>query len=176
MIGSPPSRLRCLLACSLLLAMACGADETPRTHDIRVRVGAVAMDRTTDSPVLLLEEVDGNRILPIWIGASEARSIAVQLEKTAMPRPNSHDLAKHLLTGLDGELKRVVVTDLRGGTFYAVMLVSTEDKLLEIDSRPSDAIAIALRAEAPVFVRAHVFDASRGHAAFDGTASEHIEL
>ena len=121
--------------------------------------GLVALDPRTNSPVIVLQENDGTRKLPIWIGFAEARSIAAELEQVEPVRPNTHDLAKRILVGLEGKLERVVVTDLREGTYFAVLQVRTENGLVEIDSRPSDAIAIALRVSAPIFVRNWLFDA-----------------
>ena len=108
--------------------------------------------------MVLLEEDDGSRVLPILIPVAAARSIAEQINRITPPRPNTHDLAKRLLDGLDGDVERVIVTELRGGTFYALLVVRSNGRLLEIDARPSDAIAIALRAGAPLFVRESVFE------------------
>jgi hypothetical protein len=108
-------------------------------------------------PVVVLEEVSGERWLPIWIGTSEAHSIASQMDDRRPLRPNSHDLAIRLIQRLDGEVERVVVTELKGGTYYAILSLHAGDADIEIDARPSDAIAIALRAGAPIFVREGVF-------------------
>jgi bifunctional DNase/RNase len=121
-------------------------------------VGSVGLDPITEMPVVVLRESGGDRALPIWIGVSEARSIAIEMEELHPPRPNSHDLAKRLLGELDATLERVVVTELEGGTYFAVMVVRGGGQRLEIDARPSDAIAIALRVEAPVFVRETLFE------------------
>jgi bifunctional DNase/RNase len=117
-----------------------------------VRVEGVGID-TNDQPVVVLEEVGGTRWLPIWIGSPEARAIARQIEAVATPRPDTHDLARRMLDGLHGELERVVVTDLRSGTYYATLSLRTGGRRVEIDARPSDAIAIALRTDSPIFVR-----------------------
>jgi bifunctional DNase/RNase len=121
-------------------------------EDVRVQVEGVGLD-PNDSPVVLLAEVDGSRWLPIWIGTNEARAIARQIEAIETPRPDTHDLARRMLDGLQGELERVVVTDLRSGTYYATITLRSGTRRVEIDSRPSDAIAIALRTGSPIFVR-----------------------
>jgi len=135
----------------------CGASPAPESRDVPVAVGSVGVDPLTESPVIMLEEENGARILPIWIGMNEARSIVLGMESVPSPRPNTHDLAKRLLTQLDANVERVVVTELRSGTYYAVLVVITNGRRLEIDARPSDAIAIALRTDAPVFVREALF-------------------
>ena len=116
------------------------------------------LDPSTNSPIVWLEERHGDRTLPIWIGEAEAQSIAAELGNLEWPRPNSHDLTKRLLAGLEATVERVVVTELRKGTYFAVLVVRAGGKRVEIDSRPSDAIAIALRVEAPVYVREPLFE------------------
>ena len=123
---------------------------------VPVRVGLVAVD-TRNLPVVVLEEQDGPRWLPIWIGTAEARSIAMEMEQQKLPRPNTHDLAKRVIQGLESEVVRVIVTELRSGTYYANLVLRRRGEIVEIDSRPSDAIAIALRVNAPIFVYAPLF-------------------
>lgn len=154
-----------LLALLPLLA-ACGSESNAHRQDVPVEVGMVAVDNA-NAPVVILEERDGDRWLPIWVGSFEARSIAAEIDSQKPPRPNTHDLARTLIRRLEGEVVRVVVTELRGGTYYAVLSLRARGELLELDSRPSDAIAIALRTGAPIFVRAPVFQA-----AGEGTDSE----
>jgi bifunctional DNase/RNase len=125
---------------------------------VEVRVETVAVDERSQSPVVVLEEREGSRRLPIWIGFSEAQSIASQLESVEAPRPNSHDLAKRLIDGLEGSVARVVVTDLAAGIYYARIVLTQAGHTVEIDARPSDAIAIALRMSAPVFVNERLFE------------------
>ncbi len=152
----PPRPAALLLAA---LALACSPDAPGADGDaeVRVHVARVGLD-ANDLPVVLLGEEDGPRWLPIWIGSAEARSIALQIEQRPSPRPNSHDLAQRVIAGLRGAVERVVVTDLRAGTYYATLMLRSGGRRVEIDSRPSDAIAIALRAEAPIFVRARLFE------------------
>lgn len=142
----------------ILFAAALGCDRISSDpgKEVAVTVGLVALDEA-HSPVVVLEEQDGERWLPIWIGTAEATSIAVEMDDQTLPRPNTHDLANTLIQGLNGEVERVVVTELRGNTYYAILILRAEGKRVDVDSRPSDAIAIALRAGAPIFVRASVF-------------------
>lgn len=127
--------------------------------DVGVDVARVAFDPLSNTPVIILEESDGPRRLFIWIGLAEARSIAQRLEAIDLPRPNTHDLAQRLVEGLQGNVERVTVTELREGTYYAVIALQRNGRRVEIDARPSDAIALALRAAAPVFVREGLFEA-----------------
>jgi len=140
----------------LLWTSACGV-ERPAEDQVAVRVGAVAVDRETHTPVVILEEVAGRRRLPIWIGHAEAASIDHRLREEPAVRPNSHDLAKRLVEGLGGEVVRVVVSDLAGGIYYARIVLRSAGREVEIDARPSDAIAIALRTGAPLFVTEPLF-------------------
>ncbi|MAE94742.1 MAG: hypothetical protein CL910_08795 [Deltaproteobacteria bacterium] len=143
--------LAVLLACLFgpLGGLGCHESGGPESA---VEVLRVARDPGTGSPVVLLREIEGDRVLPIWIGASEAFSIASRLEGQRPPRPNSHDLAKRLVDQLEGEVLRIVVTDLREGVYYALIRLGLGSRQFEIDARPSDAIALALRYDAPIFV------------------------
>ena len=153
-------RIRGLALLLSLLVAACGREATPDVaSDVAVDVASVAFDPRAQSPVLILTEHRGTRRLPIWIGVAEARSIAQRLDDVSLPRPNTHDLARRLVEGLDGSVQRVTVTDLRDGTYYAVIALQRHGRDVEIDARPSDAIALALRAAAPVFVREKLFEA-----------------
>jgi uncharacterized protein len=155
-----------LLAALGLPLVGCGT-QPDESQDVRVRVDRVVID-DNDTPVVVLEEEGGTRWLPIWIGSSEARSIAIEMESMRSPRPNTHDLARDLIQHLDAEVARAVVTELREGTYYASLLLKRGGHLLPIDARPSDAIAIALRAHAPIFVREPLFDQSHADDAEHG--------
>jgi bifunctional DNase/RNase len=145
------------LALALVLALSsCSPDPLP-DPEVAVRVGGVTVDPRSNSPVLVLEEIEGARRLPIWIGFSEARSIATVLENQTQPRPNTHDLAKRLIDHLEGRVERVVVTRLSEDIYYALIVVEANGRVVEVDSRPSDAIAIGLRYQAPLYVREEVF-------------------
>ncbi len=142
---------------SLLLTATC-AEPLGSPDEVPVQVGRVVLDQR-NLPVVILEEQNGPRWLPIWIGPAEARSIAIEMEDQTSPRPNTHDLAKRVIDGLHGEVVRVVVTELRNATYFATLALRVRGDVVVIDSRPSDAIAIALRVEAPIFVRAPLFEA-----------------
>ncbi|QER41616.1 bifunctional nuclease family protein [Thermodesulfobacterium sp. TA1] len=128
---------------------------------IRMVLHGIAMDPMSNSPVMLLKEVEGDRILPIWIGVLEATSIAAKLENIQFPRPLTHDLMKNIFESLGITIPKVEIVDLRDNTYYAVITVATGDKTLEIDSRPSDAIALALRLNAEIFVEEEVLKKSQ---------------
>jgi bifunctional DNase/RNase len=142
---------------AVLLWTAACSEPGPSAGQVAVRVGAVAVDRDTRTPVVILEELAGPRRLPIWIGHAEATSIDSRLHERPAVRPNSHDLAKRLVEGLGGEVLRVVVTDLEDGIYYARIVLSRSGNTVEIDARPSDAIAIAMRTGAPLFVTEPLF-------------------
>jgi len=123
---------------------------------IRVMVDRVTLDTSTSRFVVILKEENHNRWLPIVVGSSEAQAIALQLENIAPPRPLTHDLIRNLLSALDVKLERIVVNDLRDNTYYALLDISMGSDSYNIDVRPSDAIALALRAQAPIFVEGNV--------------------
>jgi hypothetical protein len=155
-----------LLALPLLALPGCErAEGDDAAAPVEVRVGGVAVDERSESPVVILEELGGSRKLPIWIGFPEASSIASQLEAVAAPRPNSHDLTKRLIDGLQGTITRVVVNDLAGGVYYARIVLARNGRSVEIDARPSDAIALALRFRAPLFVNEPLFERALEEAA-----------
>jgi bifunctional DNase/RNase len=103
-------------------------------------------------PIVVLKDVQGQSVLPIWVGAYEANAIALEIEKVSTPRPMTHDLLKNVLLGLDVQVRKIVVNDLRDDTFFALIWVEREGELISIDSRPSDALALALRVDCPIFV------------------------
>ncbi len=121
-----------------------------------VKIERLGLDITTDQAVVILRETEGNRSLPIWIGHLEASSIAVALEGVQPPRPITHDLLKSMLDLLHARVKQVAINDLRNETFYALIQVEVDGQVFEVDSRPSDAIALALRTESPIFVEEKV--------------------
>jgi len=119
---------------------------------LQMVVKGLTLDPLTNLPVVILKDVEGNRALPIWIGSFEANAIALEMERVTPPRPMTHDLIRNILEGLKAKVSRIVVNDLRDNTYYAVIFLSVNDTEVAIDSRPSDAIALALRVKAPIFV------------------------
>jgi bifunctional DNase/RNase len=119
---------------------------------IRMTVRGIALDPITNMPIIILKDQEEKRALPIWVGIFEANAIALELEKIATPRPMTHDLIKNILDGVGASVQQIVVNDLKDNTFFAVIEVNHNGNMVNIDSRPSDAIALALRLNAPIFV------------------------
>ena len=118
---------------------------------IEVVVQHLGLDPTSNSPVVVLREKDGQRFLPIWIGPAEANAIAMKLQDVQAPRPLTHDLLTRVVTGLGGTLRRVFINSVKENTYYAEMVIDRDDHVFQVDARPSDSIALALRLEAPIF-------------------------
>lgn len=123
-----------------------------------MEVTGLTIDPVNNSPIVLLREKGGSRVVPIWIGAVEASAIAFEIEGIKLPRPMTHDLLKASIEALGGDVVRVVVVDLRENTYYAIVVVAQDGQMVEIDARPSDAIALALRVQAPVLCDSDVID------------------
>jgi len=140
-----------------------------RGMQIEMRVDRLTSDPMTQMPVVVLVEKNGERYLPIWIGVSEANAIHLQLEQVATPRPMTHDLLKSVIDDLGCEVDRVVVCELKENTFYATIDIRSPQGTVTIDSRPSDAIALATRTGARIFVEEAVIRAARGDAAESGS-------
>ena len=139
--------------------------------EIEVKIRALMMDPNSGTPIIILKDVNSETMLPIWVGAYEANAIALEIEKIAPPRPMTHDLLRNLIVELGLTVDRVVVTALRDNTFYAVIEMSGQDgEAMRLDSRPSDAIALALRADCPIFVDVEVIQASRNSVASEDEA------
>src|SRR5262245_13054381 len=146
------------VACALVLLLGCGPLGSDDDHLANVRVADVRIDPVTASPIVeLVENGERGRKLGIWVGEFEAESIARAMEHQPSPRPNPHDLVKNMLDQMHGKVMRIVVTELRGSTYYAVIELELRGKSLTVDARPSDAIAVALRAGAPVLVSDSLF-------------------
>jgi uncharacterized protein len=139
---------------------------------IRMIVHGLTIDPASNSPILILKDPDSERTLPIWIGLLEATAIASELEEVTFSRPMTHDLMKNLLESASYSVTRVEVTDLRDNTFYALIHLSSVNGELTVDSRPSDAIALALRTEAPIFVSQDVLERSSSESPNDGEDAE----
>jgi bifunctional DNase/RNase len=120
--------------------------------EVEMTIRGLLMDPVTNMPIVILKDVAGDAVLPIWVGAFEAQAIALEMEKVSTPRPMTHDLIKNVLTGLETQVHKVVVTELKEDTFYAVIWLERGGEVISIDSRPSDALALALRVDCPIFV------------------------
>lgn len=120
---------------------------------IEMKVSGLAIDEQSQTPVVLLKELDGKRMLPIWIGPSEASSIAMELTGRKFQRPLTHDLMRTIIDGMGAQVPKVAIVDLREKTYYARMYLEREGEILTVDARPSDCIALALRTKSPIFVR-----------------------
>ena len=133
--------------------------------EVEMKIRGLMMDPVTNMPIVILKDVEGNSVLPIWVGIYEANAIALEIEKVSTPRPMTHDLIKSLLLGLDTSVRKVVVSELRDDTFYALIWLEKEGQLISVDSRPSDALAIALRLDCPIYVEEAVLKSSKAAAA-----------
>ncbi len=127
---------------------------------IKMTIHAITLDPQSNSPILILKEEGGERTLPIWIGLLEATAIATEMEKLEFARPMTHDLAVNLLKAAGIRLVRIDITELKDNTYYAEITLDTGDKLVRVDSRPSDAVALALRADADIFVNEDVLNSA----------------
>jgi uncharacterized protein len=133
--------------------------------EVEMKIRGLMMDPVTNMPIVVLKDVSGSAILPIWVGIYEANAIALEIEKMPTPRPMTHDLIRNLLFGLETGVKKVVVSDLKDDTFYAIIWLERNGQMISVDSRPSDALAIALRLDCPIFVDESVLKTSKSVAA-----------
>ena len=124
-------------------------------------IKGLMIDPITNMPIIILRDQEGQRILPIWVGVFEANAIALQIENVQTPRPMTHDLLKNIIDDLSAQVERIVVTDLKENTFYALIHLRTNGHSIEVDARPSDAIALALRTRSPIFVEEAVIQNAR---------------
>lgn len=129
--------------------------------EVEMKIRGLMMDPVTNMPIVILKDVEGDAVLPIWVGIYEANAIALEIEKVTTPRPMTHDLLKNLLTGLNAHVHKVVVTELKEDTFFAVIWTEHLGEIISIDSRPSDALALALRVDCPIFVEDEVLKTSK---------------
>ena len=129
--------------------------------EVEMKIRGLMMDPVSNMPIVLLKDVGSDTVLPIWVGVYEANAIVLEIEKVNTPRPMTHDLIKNVLTGLDVMVHKVVVTELKEDTFYAVIWLEREGQVVSIDSRPSDALALALRVDCPIFVEDEVLKSSK---------------
>jgi bifunctional DNase/RNase len=129
--------------------------------DVEMQIRGLMIDPLTNMPIVVLKDVAGGTVLPIWVGIFEANAIALELEKTATPRPMTHDLLRNMARGLNAVVRKVVVSELREETFYAVIWMEQDGETVALDSRPSDAIALALRWDCPIYASRAVLDGAK---------------
>lgn len=139
------------------------AEQEPIAADeeVEVRIRGLLLDPSTQSPVVVLNDLQGDVVLPIWVGIFEANAIALEIEKATLPRPMTHDLLRDVIHGLDAHVTRVVVRALEESTFHATIWMDQRGQAVGVDARPSDAIALALRADCPIFVSREVIERAR---------------
>jgi len=128
---------------------------------LEMKVKGLALDPLSNMPIIILRDQEGQRILPIWVGVFEANAIALQIENVQTPRPMTHDLLKNIIDDLSAQVERIVVTELKENTFYALIHLRKNGHSIEVDARPSDAIALALRTRSPIFVEEAVIQNAR---------------
>jgi uncharacterized protein len=124
--------------------------------DVEMKIRGLVMDPTSNMPIVILKDVQGATVLPIWVGLYEANAIALEIEKSTPPRPMTHDLLRNLIQGLNASVQKIVVTELKNDTFYAVIWMEQDGELISLDARPSDALALALRSDCPIYVSEEV--------------------
>ena len=130
-------------------------------QEVEMQIRGLMMDPVTNMPIVVLKDVRSDMVLPIWVGIFEANAIALELDKTATPRPMTHDLLRNLARGLNAVVKKVVVSELKDDTFYAVIWMDHAGETVTLDARPSDAIALALRWDCPIYVHRDVLTNSK---------------
>ncbi len=131
---------------------------------IEMNLKGLMIDPITNMPIIVLKDGDGRHVLPIWVGVFEANAIALQMENVQTPRPMTHDLLKNVIDDLNATVDRIVVSELKDNTFYATIHLSSGMGNLTVDSRPSDAIALALRTRSPIFVEEEVIESAKSSA------------
>lgn len=141
---------------------------------VQMTIKGLMIDPVSNMPIIILKNDDGDAVLPIWVGIFEANAIAMQLENIVSPRPMTHDLLRNVIDELRATIRRVVITDLRENTFFARILLDRNGESYSIDSRPSDAMALALRAKAPIFVDQEVLDKSSAGETGDSAETERL--
>ena len=144
--------------------------------EVEMKIRGLTMDPVTQMPIVVLKDVNGGAVLPIWVGIFEANAIALEIEKVSTPRPMTHDLIKTVLMGLNTGVKKIVVSELKDDTFYALIWLEKDGELISVDSRPSDALALALRLDCPIYVEDSVLKSSKTTASVsDKVQSEELK-
>jgi uncharacterized protein len=141
------------------------------TDEVEMQIRGLMMDPVTNTPIIVLKDVGSDQVLPIWVGIFEANAIALELEKTTLPRPMTHDLMQNMARGLNAEIRKVVVSELRDDTFYATIWMDHAGETVTMDARPSDAIALALRWDCPIYVNREVLESSKQAASGNQTVN-----
>jgi len=143
--------------------------------EIEMKIRGLMMDPVTSMPIVILKD-GGNNVLPIWVGVYEANAIALEIEKVSTPRPMTHDLIRNLLIGFDAGIRKVVVNELKDDTFFAVIWVERNGELMSVDSRPSDALALALRLDCPIYVDDSVLKSAKTASTVSDKLNTNAEL
>jgi uncharacterized protein len=141
------------------------------TDEVEMQIRGLMMDPVTNTPIIVLKDVGSDLVLPIWVGIFEANAIALELEKTTLPRPMTHDLMQNMARGLNAEVRKVVVSELRDDTFFATIWMDHAGETVTMDARPSDAIALALRWDCPIYVNREVLESSKQAASGNQTVN-----
>ena len=141
---------------------------------VEVKVQSLGLDRSSNTPVVILEEMDGERVLPIWIGPGEASAIAMQLADMEFSRPLTHDLLINVLNGLGGNLRKVIITRVEKNTYYADLIIHRNGEVISVDARPSDSIAVALRVDARIFAQDDLLEQATVEIAEGESAAEEL--
>ena len=143
--------------------------------EVEMKIRGLMMDPVTNMPIVILKDVEGKSVLPIWVGVYEANAIALEIEKVATPRPMTHDLIKNILMGMTTGVRKVVVSELKDDTFFALIWIEHNGEMISIDARPSDALAVALRLDCPIYVDDDVLKSSKvSNAVSDKANSEEL--
>jgi bifunctional DNase/RNase len=129
--------------------------------DIEVRIRGLMMDPATSMPIVVLKDIASDTVMPIWVGIFEANAIALEIEKVSAPRPMTHDLTRNLILNLNARLESIVISEIKDDTFFAVLWIRQGSELLAMDARPSDALALALRADCPIYVKEEVMQSAK---------------
>lgn len=151
------------------------AAATAAKAEVEMHIRGLMIDPQTNMPIVILKDVDSDALLPIWVGIFEANAIAMELDKSTTPRPMTHDLMRNLARGLNAMVRKVVISELRDETFYAVIWMEQDGETVTLDARPSDAIALALRFDCPIYASRAVLDNAR-HAAENAPAANSEEI
>jgi bifunctional DNase/RNase len=164
--------IRWLFLLGFVFSSSAALDAAQETGSVETKIKTLMLDPNSQVPIVVLETVTDKQVLPIWIDVPEARAIALELEHVTPPRPLTHDLIRNMLQGLGATVQRVLISDLRSNTYFAVVFLGFKGQEMQIDARPSDAIAVALRMKAPIYASAQVLAKSKSLPAVDTRAKE----